>query len=345
MKRILGVFLGDPHRHRRVRRHRRPRRQRRDRRPLRHEPGLGRASSASSASSCTPRCAAGWRRSAGGRCSTSSASGSGPRFGAGQPRRLVLHQLADADRRDRRRGDRHLAGVERQLPAARSRSSPCWCGSSSGGMPFETMERVFGLLGLCLLVFVVAVWKIGPDWGELWSAGVASRTCRRARRRSPTPTTRIALFGAAMTPYEVFFFSSGAVEEGWTTHGPQREPGQRAHRLPARRAAVAGDHGLRPPRARAARHRRRPAVAGRPARSPSVARQARAGRRARRHLRRDVRRRARDGAVGRLHRRPVLRLAVGQVRAGRAQASRFHVVVLAGDRRRACSSRSAASTR
>jgi Mn2+/Fe2+ NRAMP family transporter len=27
----------------------------------------------------------------------------------------------------------------------------------------------------------------------------------------------IALFGAAMTPYEVFFFSSGAVEEHWTT--------------------------------------------------------------------------------------------------------------------------------
>src|SRR4029453_8573571 len=27
----------------------------------------------------------------------------------------------------------------------------------------------------------------------------------------------IALFGAAMTPYEVFFFSSGAVEEHWTS--------------------------------------------------------------------------------------------------------------------------------
>src|SRR6476646_462243 len=27
----------------------------------------------------------------------------------------------------------------------------------------------------------------------------------------------VALFGAAMTPYEVFFFSSGAVEEHWTT--------------------------------------------------------------------------------------------------------------------------------
>ena len=27
----------------------------------------------------------------------------------------------------------------------------------------------------------------------------------------------VALFGAAMTPYEVFFFSSGGVEERWTT--------------------------------------------------------------------------------------------------------------------------------
>src|SRR5262245_45306811 len=72
-------------------------------------------------------------------------------------------------------------------------------------MPFETMERVFA----------VTVWKIGPDWGELVS--------QAARPRVPeqeTPFTfayyAIALFGAAMTPYEVFFFSSGAVEEHWT---------------------------------------------------------------------------------------------------------------------------------
>jgi manganese transport protein len=82
-------------------------------------------------------------------------------------------------------------------------------------MPFETMERVFGLLGLCLLVFAVAVWKIGPDWGELLG--------HAAHPHVPTDETvwsycyyAIALFGAAMTPYEVFFFSSGAVEERWT---------------------------------------------------------------------------------------------------------------------------------
>jgi manganese transport protein len=82
-------------------------------------------------------------------------------------------------------------------------------------LPFGTMERIFGLLGLLLLGFAVAVWKIGPDWGELWSAAADPHV-----PSGETPFTYayfgIALFGAAMTPYEVFFFSSGAVEEGWT---------------------------------------------------------------------------------------------------------------------------------
>jgi Mn2+/Fe2+ NRAMP family transporter len=82
-------------------------------------------------------------------------------------------------------------------------------------MPFETMERVFGLLGLCLLVFAVTVWKVGPDWNALFH--------QASHPSVPTEETgftflyfAIALFGAAMTPYEVFFFSSGAVEEHWT---------------------------------------------------------------------------------------------------------------------------------
>jgi len=85
----------------------------------------------------------------------------------------------------------------------------CW------RLPFGVMEQVFGLLGLCLLVFVVAVWKLGPDWGQL-----VSDAAHPAVPATETPFTyayfAIALFGAAMTPYEVFFFSSGAVEDGWT---------------------------------------------------------------------------------------------------------------------------------
>ena len=82
-------------------------------------------------------------------------------------------------------------------------------------MPFETMERVFGLLGLCLLVFAVTVWKVGPDWGGLFHT--ASHPQVPAGETGFTYVYfAIALFGAAMTPYEVFFFSSGAVEEHWT---------------------------------------------------------------------------------------------------------------------------------
>jgi Mn2+/Fe2+ NRAMP family transporter len=83
-------------------------------------------------------------------------------------------------------------------------------------LPFDWMERIFGLSGLALLVFAVTVWKFGPDWSHLFHAAASPRI-----PRGETVFTywyfAIALFGAAMTPYEVFFFSSGAVEEKWTS--------------------------------------------------------------------------------------------------------------------------------
>lgn len=81
-------------------------------------------------------------------------------------------------------------------------------------LPFEAMERLYGILGLTTIVFLVAVWKLGPEWSELWrSAG------------SPSPPAgetwatylffMCALVGAQMTPYESDFFGSGAVESRW----------------------------------------------------------------------------------------------------------------------------------
>ena len=34
---------------------------------------------------------------------------------------------------------------------------------------FATVENAFGLAGLALIVFAVAVWKLSPDWSALWS--------------------------------------------------------------------------------------------------------------------------------------------------------------------------------
>jgi manganese transport protein len=82
-------------------------------------------------------------------------------------------------------------------------------------MPFGAMEKVFGLLGLTLLVFAVALWQLGPDWGSLWSQAMHPSAAGEEGGFTYWYYA-IALFGAAMTPYEVFFFSSGAVEEGWS---------------------------------------------------------------------------------------------------------------------------------
>jgi Mn2+/Fe2+ NRAMP family transporter len=80
---------------------------------------------------------------------------------------------------------------------------------------FETMEDVFGIVGLAMIVVAVTVWRAGPDWGSMFHE--ASHPSLNTGQGLPTYFYyAIALFGAAMTPYEVFFFSSGAVEEHWT---------------------------------------------------------------------------------------------------------------------------------
>lgn len=80
---------------------------------------------------------------------------------------------------------------------------------------FSHIENVLGLLGLALIVYLVAVWKLGPDWGQL---GHQWATVAKPPDEDWTTWAyyAVALFGAAMTPYEVFFFSSGGVEEKWT---------------------------------------------------------------------------------------------------------------------------------
>ncbi|MET9963410.1 divalent metal cation transporter [Streptomyces sp. NPDC006326] len=80
---------------------------------------------------------------------------------------------------------------------------------------FETMERVFGLAGLALVVFIVAVLHLGPQWGHVWQE--VSHPAVPSGEGLPTYLYYgIALFASAMTPYEVFFFSSGGIEERWS---------------------------------------------------------------------------------------------------------------------------------
>jgi manganese transport protein len=80
---------------------------------------------------------------------------------------------------------------------------------------FSMIEKAFGITGLLIGVVVVALWKLGPDWGGL-ARGAVSPSIASGESSIAYAFFAIALLGAAMTPYEVFFFSSGAVEDGWT---------------------------------------------------------------------------------------------------------------------------------
>lgn len=79
---------------------------------------------------------------------------------------------------------------------------------------FSQLENAAGLLGLSLIVFAVAVVMLGPDWGALTQQAVLP-SVPASEHAASYWYYAVALFGAAMTPYEVFFFSSGAIEEGW----------------------------------------------------------------------------------------------------------------------------------
>lgn len=81
---------------------------------------------------------------------------------------------------------------------------------------FSAIENVLGLLGLTLIGFAVALWQLGPDWGEL-AATLSPAEKPGTESWATYAFFGVALFGAAMTPYEVFFFSSGGVEERWTS--------------------------------------------------------------------------------------------------------------------------------
>jgi Mn2+/Fe2+ NRAMP family transporter len=80
---------------------------------------------------------------------------------------------------------------------------------------FSWLENGSGLLGLALIVFGVALWRLHPDWGNLVHQVVSPHKPGQEKLATYFYYA-VALFGAAMTPYEVFFFSSGGVEEGWS---------------------------------------------------------------------------------------------------------------------------------
>jgi Mn2+/Fe2+ NRAMP family transporter len=82
-------------------------------------------------------------------------------------------------------------------------------------LPFRWIERVYGLLGLPLLAYVVAAVAMDPDWGQ------AARGLLPSAPAADTPGWAMYLYFAVgllssiLMPYEIYFYSSGGIEEDW----------------------------------------------------------------------------------------------------------------------------------
>ena len=83
-------------------------------------------------------------------------------------------------------------------------------------LPFQWIERTYGLLGLLMITFAVALVAIHPPWDRI-AAGLVPQI-------PPDLSTRemltfayfiVAIMSAVMFPYEVYFYSSGGIEEKW----------------------------------------------------------------------------------------------------------------------------------
>jgi manganese transport protein len=80
-------------------------------------------------------------------------------------------------------------------------------------LPFEWIERVFGYVGLTMLVFAVAAIRLRPEWSDVGSGFVPGIP---SSNLAVYAFFAVGLIGAATVPYEVYFYSSGAIEERWT---------------------------------------------------------------------------------------------------------------------------------
>lgn len=83
-------------------------------------------------------------------------------------------------------------------------------------LPFKWIERVYGLLGLFMITFAVALIAIHPPWGKV-AGGFVPHIPHGLNTKELLTFGYfcVAIVSAVMFPYEVYFYSSGGIEEEW----------------------------------------------------------------------------------------------------------------------------------
>ena len=82
-------------------------------------------------------------------------------------------------------------------------------------LPFKYIERVFGLSGLVMITFVVAAIALHPQWTELTKGFIPRVPGGDKHHLLLYAYFAVGIFSALLMPYEVYFYSSGGIEEEW----------------------------------------------------------------------------------------------------------------------------------
>ena len=83
-------------------------------------------------------------------------------------------------------------------------------------LPFKWIERAYGLLGLFMITFVVALVAIHPPWDKIAGGFIPQVPHGLSTKEMLTfGYFMVAIVSAVMFPYEVYFYSSGGIEEEW----------------------------------------------------------------------------------------------------------------------------------
>ena len=89
-------------------------------------------------------------------------------------------------------------------------------------LPFKWIERTYGLLGLFMIAFAVALVAIHPPWSDI-ARGFVPQIPHGLSTKELLVFAyfAVAIVSAVMFPYEAYFYSSGGIEEEW---GPKDLP-------------------------------------------------------------------------------------------------------------------------
>ena len=83
-------------------------------------------------------------------------------------------------------------------------------------LPFKWIERAYGLLGLFMIVFAAALFANHAPWTRI-AGGLVPQVPRGLTTKELLAFGYfcVAIVSAVMFPYEVYFYSSGGIEEEW----------------------------------------------------------------------------------------------------------------------------------